>query len=276
MKLLIAVDMEGISGVVDWKQVDSTHAEYQRFRRVMTDDVNAAIAGAAAAGAEEILVADGHGYAKNILIEALDQRARLNSGSPSPFAMVQGVDSGVQAAFFVGYHAHMSAQNAILAHTWSSERVSNVWLNGRMVGEIGLNASVCGSFGVPVIMLTGDQAACDEARDWIPGIQVAVVKTGSGRQAAECLPPGVAQALIRHTAEKAVTAWKEGSAAAPLQTGLPVRITIEFLNTAMADGAALLPGLARLDGRRVELQAADMPAAYRFFRAAVTLAGVTY
>lgn len=272
MKILIAVDMEGITGVVDWKHVESTHAEYQRFRRIMTADVNAAVAGAADAGADEILVADGHGYAKNILIEELDPRARINSGSPSPYSMVQGIDTGVHAAFFIGYHAHMSTENAVLAHTWSSERVSNVWLNGRIVGEIGLNASLCGSFGVPVLLLTGDQAACAEAQEWIPGIDVVAVKTASSRQSAECLPPGVSQPLIRQAAERVVTAFKAGKCPAPLQVELPVRITIEFLDTAMADAAALLPVLTRLDGRRVEFQADSMPSAYRFFRAAVALA----
>lgn len=273
MKLLIAVDMEGISGVVDWKHVDSTHAEYQRFRHIMTADVNAAIAGASRAGVEEILVADGHGYAKNILIEELDERAHLNSGSPSPFAMLQGIDSGVQAAFFVGYHAHMSTQHAVLAHTWSSASVSNVWLNGEIVGEIGLNASVCGHFGVPVLMLTGDQAACDEASQWIPGVEVVPVKKASGRQAAECLPPSVSQRLIQKSAEQAIRRYQEGSAPAPRSTALPISIIIEFLNTLQTDRASLLPGVTRLDGRRIKFQADDMPSAYRTFRAAVSLAG---
>jgi len=272
MKLLIAVDMEGISGVVDWKHVDSTHAEYQRFRHVMTADVNAAIAGAAQAGVEEILVADGHGYAKNILIEELDDRARLNSGSPSPFSMVEGIDRGVQAAFFVGYHAHMSTEHAILAHTWYNTVVSNVWLNGEIVGEIGLNASVCGHFGAPVLMVTGDQAACDEAGQWIPGVEVAPVKKASGRQAAECLPPSVSQRIIRETAERAAHKYLEGNPPAPLSPELPVRIRVEFLNTLQTDKACLLPGAARLDGRRIEIQADDMVTAYRSFRAAVSLA----
>lgn len=272
MKILIAVDMEGITGVVEWKHVESTHAEYQRFRHIMTADVNAAVAGAAEAGADEILVADGHGYAKNILIEELDSRARINSGSPSPFSMVQGVDTGVHAAFFIGYHAHMSTEKAVLAHTWSCERVSNVWLNEKIVGEIGLNASVCGSFGVPVLLLSGDQAACNEAQEWIPGIKVVPVKKASGRYSAECLPPGVSQPLIHQAAKHAVTEFKAGRCPAPLQVALPVRITIEFLNTGQADAAALLPNFDRIDGRRVGFQAESMPAAYRFFRAAIALA----
>jgi D-amino peptidase len=273
MKLLIAADMEGITGVVDWNHVDSTHPEYQRFRRVMTADVNAAIAGAAQAGIVDILVADGHGYAKNILIEEIDARARLNSGSPSQFSMLEGIDTGVQAAFFVGYHAHMSTKHAILAHTWSSAKVSNVWLNDRIVGEIGLNASLCGSFGVPVLLVTGDQAACDEACEWIPGVEVVAVKKASSRQAAECLPPSVSQRLIREAAERAVLRFKDGKAPAPLQALIPVKIVIEFLNTLQADNASLMPGVSRVDGRRIEFQLNDMPSAYRSFRAAVSLAG---
>ncbi len=273
MKLLIAVDMEGITGVVDWTHVDSTHPEYQRFRRLMTADVNAAIAGAAKAGADELLVSDGHASARNILIEELDPRARLNSGSPSPFSMVQGVDSGINAAFFVGYHAHMSTPLAILAHTWSSAKVSNVWLNGSLVGEIGLNASMCGHYSAPVLMVTGDQAACDEASKWIPGVAVVPVKKASGRQAAEILPPQVTHQRIEETAERAVRSFLDGKAPAPIQTARPVKITIEFLNTLLADTASIHPGVTRLDGRRVELTGEDMPGAYRAFRAAVMLAG---
>jgi D-amino peptidase len=271
LKILIAADMEGITGVVDWKHVDPSHAEYQRFRRLMTQEVNAAVAGAAESGADEFIITDGHGDAKNILIEELDARARLNSGTPSPLAMVQGVESGVQAAFFIGYHAHMSTESAVLAHTWSSSLVSNVWMNGRLVGEIGLNAAVCGCFGVPVLLLTGDQAACREAQDWLPGIEVVDVKSASSRHAAECLPPSVTHPLIKQAAARAVKNFQEQPSFI-LEVDLPVRITIEFLNTGMTDRAALLPGLTRIDGRRIEMSVDDMPSAYRLARSAIALA----
>jgi D-amino peptidase len=273
MKLLIAVDMEGISGVVDWTHVDSTHPEYQRFRRIMTADVNAAVAGAARAGVEDIVVSDGHGSGRNILIEELDGRARLNSGSPSPFSMVQGIDKGVDAAFFVGYHAHMSTPLAVLAHTWSSTKVSNAWLNGRIVGEIGVNASMCGHYNAPILMMTGDLAACQEAKEWIQGIETVPVKVASGRQAAECLPLKVAHQHIEETAERAVRNYLNGTAPAPLQTERPVKIIIEFLNTLLADTASINPGLTRLDGRKVEITGEDVPTAYRAFRAALMLVG---
>lgn len=271
MKLLIAVDMEGITGVVNWDHVSPSHAEYQRFRRLMTADVNAAVAGAAEAGVEEIVVSDGHWSGTNLLIEELDTRARLNCGSPSPFSMVQGIDNGVNAAIFIGYHARIGSQNAILDHTWSSASVANVWLNDRIAGEIGLNASVCGAFGVPVLMLSGDQTATAEAREWVGDLETAVVKQASGRWAAECLPPAVTGKLIRETAARAVRRYQSGSAPAPLKVGQPVTITVEFIYSHMADMAAVLPGAVRLDARKVAYTAADMPTAYRAFRSLTTL-----
>ncbi len=271
MKLLIAVDMEGITGVVQWDQVTSSHPDYQRFRRLMTQDVNAAIQGAAEAGVDEIVVSDGHWNSNNILIEELDPRARLNCGTPAPLSMVQGVDDGVDAAFFIGYHARIGSTNAILDHTWSSARVCNLWLNERLVGEIGLNGSLCGWFGVPVLLVSGDQTACAEARDWLPGVEAVQVKKATGRFAAECLPPAVSQAAIRAGARRAVEQFKAGQGPAPLSVSTPVKVCVELFNSDMADRAALLPGSKR-DARRITFEAGDMPAAYSAFRAAVTLA----
>src|SRR3972149_3024701 len=121
MKILIATDMEGITGVTTWDQVTPGHAEYARFRRLMTQDVNAAIRGAFEAGAQEVLVTDGHWNGSNILVEELEPRARLNTGSPSPFSMVQGIDESVDGVMFIGYHARNGSPNAVLDHTWSSK-----------------------------------------------------------------------------------------------------------------------------------------------------------
>jgi D-amino peptidase len=270
--LLIADDMEGISGVVNWDHVTSTHSEYGRFRKIMTAEVNAAVAGAVKAGVEDIVIADGHSGGRNILIEELDPHARINSGSPSPSQMVQGIDDGVDAVFLIGYHARVGTQYAILAHTWSDTRVMNVWLNDRPVGEIGLNASLSGHYGAAVLLISGDQAACAEASEWIPGIETVVVKKGSGFQAAECLPPSVSQSHIRESAERAILNFKTGKSPSPLLTSSPVKITVEFTSPKMADSACLLPGAVRFDGRRVEIQGSDMPLAFRAFRALVELA----
>lgn len=272
MKLLIAVDMEGISGVVNWDQVDPSTAEYQRFRQVMTEDVNAAIQGAALAGASEFFVADGHWNSTNILIEKLDPRASLNCGSPSQFSMVQGVDSGVDAAFFIGYHARAGSLHAILDHTWSSVRVANLWLNDRLTGEFGLNASVCGHFNVPALMVSGDQTVCAEAREWVAGVETAQVKTAYGRFTAECLPLEAAHQLIRETAERAVRNLVSGKHPQPLKIKTPVKVKVEFQASNMADAAITMPGASRVDGRTIEFTALDMPAAYLGFRTLVGLA----
>jgi D-amino peptidase len=269
MKLLIATDMEGVTGVVGWDQVTPGHAEWPRFRRLLTQDINAAIAGASRAGADEIYVADGHWNSDNILIEELDPRARLLCGTPSPFSMVSGVENGTDAAFFIGYHAHAGSENAILDHTWSNSMVANLWINGRLTGEGGLNGAVCGHFNVPVLMLSGDQTVCAEAREWIDGIETAQVKRATGRYSAECLSPEASQKLIRETAERAIKRFKAGNAARPLKVGNPVTITIEFFYSDMADRAVLYPGSKRLDGRRVEVSAPDMAAAYLAFRGAL-------
>ena len=272
MKILIAADMEGISGVVHWDQVNAKHTEYARFRKLMTGDVNAAIRGACDAGAEEVIIADGHGSARNILIEELDPRARLNTGTPSPFAMVQGIDTGVNAAMFVGYHARVGSQNGILDHTWSSSTVANVWINDQEMGEIGWNAAVCGHYDVPVILISGDQTACAEAVELLGPVETAVVKQARGRMAAECLPPEVAQQEIYEAARRAMDRLKLGQAPQPLRLQSPITAVIELVHSDMADRAAILPGTQRLKGKRLELTAADAPTAYRAFRAAVALA----
>lgn len=273
MKILIATDMEGVTGVVHWDDVMPEHAEFTRFRRLMTGDVNAAIRGVYEAGAKEVIVTDGHNHGRNLLIEEVDPRVRLNTGEASPLAMVHGVDTQVNAAIFIGYHARAGAANAILSHTWSGRRVANVYLNGQLAGEIGLNAAVCGHFGVPVIMVSGDQTACTEACELLGQIETAIVKRASGRMAAECLSPEATQAIIYAAAARAVSCFAAGESPAPFRLDTPITMAIEFNQPEMAEQAALLPGIRRVEGRGIEFAADDMPTAYRLFQAAVALAG---
>jgi len=272
MKILIAADMEGISGVTGWEHVTPGHAEYDRFRKVMTGDVNAAIQGAFEAGASQVTVTDGHWNSSNILIEELDSRARLNCGTPSPLSMVEGVQHSVDGVMFIGYHARAGTANAILDHTWSSKCVFNLWLNDLLVGEAGLNGAVCGHFNVPVLLVSGDQSVCAEVRDILGPVETVVVKQASGRMAADCLPPEAAQLKIREGARRAVERLKAGQAPLPFRLPPPVQVVVELFYTEMADKAAILPGAQRLDGRRIAFTAADMVAAYTGCRAAVALA----
>lgn len=270
MKILIADDMEGITGVVSWDHVNPKHAEYARFRKLMVADVNAAVRGAFAGGADEVVVSDGHNNGTNISIEDLDPRAKLNTGSPSYLSMMEGVNNDVDAVLLVGYHARAGAQNAVLCHTWTDE-LMNVWINGRLAGEIGLNASVAGWFGAPVLMISGCRAACAEGAEWIEGIEQAVVKTASGRYAAECLTPACTGEMIETAAAQAVRRFKDGQGPKALKVETPVTIRVEFHHAAQADSAGYLPGAKRVDGRTVEITAPDMPSAYRAFRAAASL-----
>jgi len=271
MKILIATDMEGITGVTTWDQVTPGHAEYARFRKQMTDDVNTAIRGACEAGAEEVIVADGHWNGSNILIEELDARASLNTGSPSPFSMMQGIDESVDGVIFIGYHARNGSPNAILDHTWSSKTVANIWLNDILTGEYGLNAVVAGHFGVPVIMVSGDQTACAQVTELLGDVETAVIKQASGRFAAECLAPQVAQEMICVSAERAVRRLVEGNVPDPFVLDPPITVTVEFFTSDMADRASLIPFTKR-EETRVSFAAQEMVSAYKGFRAMVTLA----
>lgn len=270
MKIHIAVDMEGISGVVSWDHVSSNNPEYTRFRKLMTADVNAAVEGASSAGADEVTVSDGHGGAKNILIEELDERARLNCGSPSPFSMIQGIGDDVDGVILVGYHARAGTPLAILDHTWVGA-VTGVWLNGTEVGEIGLNASVCGHFGAPVIAISGCRTACAEAVTLLGDLETAPVKEATSRMAAECLPPAAAQKLILRAATRGVKRLKTGDVPSPYQVETPVEVSVEFNQSDLADRASVMPG-SRREGRRVSFTGDDMPTAYRAFRSLVSLA----
>jgi D-amino peptidase len=274
MKILIACDMEGISGVTSWDHVDPSHSEYQRFRRIMTADVNAAIEGAFTGGADEVIVTDGHWNGTNIVIEDLDRRAKLNTGlGTSKLSMMEGIDGTFAGVIFVGYHARASSPLGVLDHTWST-KISNVWLNEKLVGEYGLNAALAGSFGVPVIMISGDQTACGQAEELIGEIEKAVVKIATGRYSATCLPPVKAQELIRTSASNAVQRLIKKDNPKPYVASSPVNITIEFIASDMADRAERIPGAVR-NGVKVSIPSPDMRTAYISFRAAAGLASLT-
>lgn len=260
MRVLIACDMEGISGVVHWDHVDPKHAEYARFRSIMTDEVNSAIDGALDGGATSILVTDGHNNGRNILIERLRAPARLISGGPAPLSMVEGA-AEVDVAFFIGYHAKANTAEAILCHTWSDD-VRHVWLNDREVGEIGLNAAVCGSFNVPISLITGDQAATAEAHNLIGPLETVVVKRALGRMSAECFPLEDNHRAIRLAAAHAMIHQPP-----PFKVEAPIALKVELTYPHLVDKALRVPGTRRIDGTTVEWIGEEMVATYNAFRA---------
>jgi D-amino peptidase len=185
--------------------------------------------------------------------------------------MMQGIDESVDGVIFIGYHARNGSPNAVLDHTWSSKAVANVWLNDILTGEYGLNAAVAGHFGVPVIMVSGDQTACAQVTELIGEVEAAVVKQASGRFAAECLAPDVTQEMICLSAQRAVERLAEGDVPDPFVLDTPITVTVEFFSSDMADRATRIPFTKRA-GTRVSLTVKEMASAYNGFRSMVMLA----
>ena len=260
LKVLISADMEGIGGVSTWEvQVDSKGREYEKFRRLMTQEVNAAIAGAVEAGATDVLVVDSHGDGQNIDIELLDKRARLIRAWPRPLSMVQGIDSTFDAVVFVGYHAREGAAEAVLAHTDNGRVV--VKLNGVEVPEAGFEAAIAGDFGVPVVFLSGDQTIGEEARELLGPIETVAVKHAIGFYSAEMLPPEESQRLIREGVRRGVERRAEIK---PYKISHPIKLEIRFNDVVIAELVSYLPGVERKSGNTIVFTGRDMTEASKF------------
>ncbi|MFN0083764.1 MAG: M55 family metallopeptidase [Blastocatellia bacterium] len=261
-RVFISVDMEGISGVVTGDQTGAGGADYNRFRRLMTEETNAAIDGALDAGATEIVVNDSHGSMRNLLIEELRAPAELISSNIKPMGMTEGLDSTFDAVIFIGYHAKAGSAVGVLAHTGSGT-VGDLRINGRSVGEGGMNIFAAGAYGVPVVMITGDQAAIAEARELIPNIEGVQVKEAIGTLAARSLRPEEARRRIREGAARAI---KRRLEIRPVKPATPAVFEVVFTQTALAAVAEEIPTVKRIDERTVRFQAADYLQGYRLFR----------
>lgn len=248
MKVFIAVDMEGISGIVHSSQASPGSRDYEWARRMMVGDANAAVQGALDGGATEIVVADAHDGMRNIRLDELHPAASLVSGGGRPLSMVQGIDDSFDAVFFVGFHTMCGVPDGILAHTYISRALQNAYLNDRPVGEIGLFAAVAGVFGVPVVLTTGDMATCAEAETFIEGITTVAVKKGINRFAAECLPQREAHRRIH---DGAVRALQNIQRVRPFVPERPTTVAVELTGSQCADNAARVPGTVRTGDRKV-------------------------
>ena len=252
MRIFVSADMEGVAGVLHVDQTRRTGKDYERARLWMTREVNAAIGGAYDGGAKAVLVNDSHGDMRNFVLEELDARVELISGSLKPLSMVQGVDGGYDAAFFVGYHAGASSRHGILDHTYYGLVVHEVKVGGRPFNETALNALVAGSHGVPVALVTGDEATCAQAREVLGDIQTVAVKSAVSRYSARSLHPEEACRRIRDGAR---TAMGRISTLRPFVVAPPLDLEVAFHNAAMADAAELLPDTKRVDGVRCSYRA---------------------
>jgi D-amino peptidase len=261
MKVFISSDMEGTAGVVDWGQCILGQPEYEHYRSLLQAEVNAAIEGALAGGADEFLINDSHSKMQNLRPEGLAGRARYLSGRHKPMYMMQGLDASFDAVFFVSYHGSMSSA-APLSHTYNPRAIAEVSLNGTVVGESGINSLVALSYGVPVVLVTGDDVTAAEAAAINPGIHVAVVKTAINRFAADSMHPGAACELIQGTAQRAV---RELSAASLPLISLPATLTVNFRNADLAEMATWVRDGERVGRTTVTVTDEDPLRLYRAF-----------
>lgn len=256
MNILIFVDMEGISGISGSDFVMADGCRHAEGRKLYTLDINACVEGCFAAGANKVLVRDGHGAGNYVLTELLDQRVELVQGHTRlrmPFL------EEYDAAILLGYHAMAGTLDALLEHTYSSGSIQNLWLNGRKVGEIGIDAVTCGERGKPVIMVSGDDKACAEAADWIPGVVTCEVKQGLGCQAAKMLSLENAHKLIREKTIEAIS--KIGSI--PLVTvETPATLRLEMMERRPIPNPNSRDNLKVIDARTYEVTAGSTEEAY--------------
>lgn len=265
MRVFIVSDMEGVAGITKWPQVSGGDPMYEECRRLYTEEINAAVRGAYDGGATEVVVMDCHGAGKgwtfNTLIpEALDERCEWvvqNEWTEYTEVLEQGCD----AALFIAMHAMAGADRGVLSHTVSGTEWHNLWFNGVAVGETGINAALCGTWGCPVLMVTGDDVACDEARTLLgEGLVTVPVKRGLGRYSALHIHPKVARARIQ---EAAAQALGDLTAVSPYEPGKPCEITIELASPDKAEPFRYRHGVETTDARTVVSRAEDWWAAWR-------------
>lgn len=270
MNVYISVDMEGIAGAVVNDQMGGT-TDYERFRRIMTREANAAVEGALAAGATTVVVNDSHGPMVNLLIEELHPDAELVSGVNKRLLQVTGIADGFDALFLVGYHQREGGGDGVMNHTLLGKVIYEVRVNGDPVDEAALNAGVAGQYGVPVALVTGDNEVCADASERFPGVVIAPVKQAIDRYAARSLSPRKAQSLIRDRAEQAIERVREGQIK-PYLVQTPVTIDVDFKRTAPAHMAALIPGVTRTGPRSIAITGDDYVTTYQTFTVAALFA----
>jgi len=246
MKIYIHTDLEGISGIDNIEMIANDHQRHREAVENLMLDLNAAVDGAFAGGADHVTVLDSHGGGGNFILEMLDKRAENDT---KPNKKWWGVlDESYDATFFIGAHAMAGTMNAFLDHTQSSLTWFNYSVNKRRMGELGQWAIVAGAFGVPLVMVSGDEAACVEARQFFSPVETAIVKTGVGRNRAKLVDLEEARARIRESARCAIPIIKDAHPFVPTK---PMEIILEFTRADYCDGAATHKGVERLDARTV-------------------------
>jgi D-amino peptidase len=260
-KVYISVDLEGISGVNADDQTSAGQPEYGRARKLMAEDANAAIRGAFGGGATDVLVNDSHGSQRNLLPEDLDPRARLITHSFKRHGMMEGLDETFDAVIFVGYHAKADAPRGLFAHTGSGV-VRDLQINGRSVGEGGMNALLAAWYGVPVVVVSGDDVAVAEVKEAVPSIRGVVVKRAINVRAAELKPLQAARTEIFEASRSGVQAAKRGT---PQRQG-PFKVQLRYRNFTFPEVVTAFREIESVAPDTVAFTRDTMPEAYRLIR----------
>ena len=251
MKIYIHTDLEGVSGIDNIEMMARDHERHEEARRNLMADLNAAVDGAFAGGAEHVTVLDSHGGGGNFILDLLDERA---ANDTKPNKKWWGIlDDSYDATFFIGAHAMAGTINGFLDHTQSSVHWYNYIVNGRRMGELGQWAMVAGAFGVPMAMVSGDEAACVEARQFFQPLETATVKRGTGRNRARLVDPDKAREDIREAALQAMAIIPETRPFVPTK---PMEIILEFTRADYCDAVAAR-GAERIDARTVRKVTSD-------------------
>ena len=255
LKIYISADMEGLAGAVTGEQLGPDGFEYRRFREFMTAEVNAAIDAARAAGAGEILVSDSHGNGQSLLIEKLPSDVMVVRSWPRPLGMMDGIDETFDGAIFIGYHSSTSNRRGVRAHTMSSANVTEFRLNGIAMSEAGLNAAIAGHFGVPIILVSGDDVAVAETQVIIGEVEGAVVKWARGFHSARTLTPEAAQEVIRTRVASAMSRIDDFE---PYVLETPIEVELSLKHYRPVELLGYLPNVERLSSHSVRFMADDM------------------
>lgn len=268
--ILVAVDIEGVAGVWRPEQTQAGNGDYERARRWMTQEADAAVRGAFAGGAGAVLVNDSHGHFGNLLADEIDPRAQLIQGKPRQLGMMAGIDQGVDGVLMVGWHSRAKTRG-VLAHTTNSFAFSRVWLGGLELGEIGLYAALAGEFGVPVLMASGCDVMAAEVAALLPQVACTVVKWSDGARSGRSLSPAQAREAIGAAAREAVL----GIAAAPRAPwrlpAAPV-LRVQCQSPALADAFALWPTVVREDAETISVTCGTVREAIRSLNALSVMA----
>lgn len=268
MKLFLSTDFEGTSGIVAWEQIIEGQAEYAQGRLLLTNEVNAVIAGAQEAGASEFVINDAHNAMRNLHPQDLLGEATLISGRHKPLYMMEGLKGDFDGVLFVSYHGSIGAEHAILSHTYNPRAIWEARVNGEVVGESGINALVAAHYGVPVIFVSGDEATAREATSFAPLAEKIVVKESLGRFAAANIHPNVACRLLREGASRAV---RNIQTMRPPAFASPVSLELTFLVADMAEMSLWVRNVERVGPRTIVIRGENLLDIYRSFVAVILL-----